>query len=88
MPQVEIQVKGHIGESWSEWLDGLAISHLASGDTLLTGPITDQAALYGLVGKLRDIGLPLLSIHLLGNNELTLSPAASDPGPANEGRTS
>ena len=69
MLQIEIRVEECIDERWSEWLDGLAITHTASGsiraggETTLTGPIADQAALYGLIGKLRDLGLSLVSIH-------------------------
>jgi hypothetical protein len=60
MPQVEIRVKGRIDEQWSEWLDGLAITHTGQDETVLTGSIADQAALYGLLSKLRDLGLPLV----------------------------
>ena len=60
--QVEIRVKGRIDEHWSEWFDGLAITHSGKDETVLTGPIPDQAALYGLIAKLRDLGLPLRSL--------------------------
>ncbi len=63
MQQVEIRVKGRIDKRWSEWLDGLTITHTAQDDTVLAGPIPDQAALYGLVSKLRDLGLALSSVH-------------------------
>ena len=63
MQQVEIRVKGRIDERWSEWLDGLTIRHTAQDESVLTGPILDQAALYGLMSKLRDLGLSLLSLH-------------------------
>lgn len=63
MQHVEIRVKGRIGERWSEWFDGLTITHSDQDETVLTGPIVDQAALYGLVAKLRDLGLPLLSVN-------------------------
>ena len=62
MEQVEIRVRGQIDERWSEWLDGLTIAHTDENETVLTGPILDQAALYGLVAKLRDLGLPLSSV--------------------------
>jgi hypothetical protein len=58
----EIRVKGVLDEQWSSWLDGMAIVPQISGDTLLTGPIRDQAALHGLIIKIRDMGLPLLSV--------------------------
>jgi hypothetical protein len=62
-PQVQIRVKGQIDERWSEWLDGLTITHIGEDQTLLTGPILDQAALYGLIAKLRDLGLPLVAVN-------------------------
>ena len=68
MPQVEIRVKGHLDQSWSDWFDGLIFHYAEDDETVMSGPIADQAALYGLVSKLRDIGLPLQSIRLLGNS--------------------
>ena len=62
MQQVEIRVKGRIDKRWSEWLEDLTITHTDQDETVLTGSITDQAALYGLVAKLRDLGLPLSSV--------------------------
>ncbi len=59
MQQVEIRVKGRIDERWSEWLDGLTIRHTAQHETVLAGAILDQAELYGLISKLRDLGLSL-----------------------------
>jgi hypothetical protein len=63
MRQIEIRVKGQIDEHWSEWLDGLTITHTEEDETVLTGSILDQAALYGLISKLRDLGLPLLAMN-------------------------
>lgn len=63
MQHVEIRVKGRIDERWSEWFDGLTITHSDQDETVLTGPIVDQAALYGLVAKLRDLGLRLLAVN-------------------------
>jgi hypothetical protein len=63
MQQVEIRVKGRIDERWSEWLDGLAIRQVEPDETVLTGPVEDQAALYGLIAKLRDLGLPLSAVN-------------------------
>jgi hypothetical protein len=57
-----IQVQGHIGACWSEWFDGLDIQPEAAGRTLLTGRVADQAALNGLLNKIYDLGLPLLSV--------------------------
>lgn len=54
------RIKGHLGRQWTEWFGGLAITLEDSGDTLLTGMVADQAALYGLLRKVRDLGMPLL----------------------------
>ena len=59
MLQVEIRVKGRINEEWSEWLGGLTISHSGPEETVLTGRVRDQAALYGIISRLRDLGLEL-----------------------------
>jgi hypothetical protein len=58
----EIRIQGRLDDRWSAWLDGLDVSHAADGTTVLRGPVTDQAALHGLLHKLRDLGLPLLSV--------------------------
>ena len=63
MHRVEIRVKGQLNEHWSEWLEDLAIIHTEHGETLLTGLVADQAALHGLLAKVRDLGLPLLSVN-------------------------
>jgi hypothetical protein len=65
MQRAEIRVKGQIDERWSAWLDGLAIRHVDPDETVLTGPVADQAALYGLIAKLRDLGLPLTSVRFV-----------------------
>ena len=57
-----IRIKGHLDHEWSEWFDGLRITQEDNGDTLLSGPIVDQAALHGLLRKIRDMGLPLISV--------------------------
>ena len=58
----QIRIKGHLGPQWTEWFEGLAVTREENGDTLLTGPVIDQAALHGLIKKVRDLGLPLLSV--------------------------
>ena len=63
MPQVEIHVQGQLDQTWAEWLDSFAFTHTEQGETLLTCEIKDQAALYGLIAKLRDIGLKLVSVE-------------------------
>jgi hypothetical protein len=58
----QIRIKGHLGSQWMNWFDGLNITVEDNGDTLLTGPVIDQAALHGLLRKIRDLGMPLLSV--------------------------
>lgn len=62
MQNVEIRVKGQIDEHWSDWFEDLTITHTDQDETILSGTVADQAALYGLLAKLRDLGLPLLSV--------------------------
>ncbi len=57
----QIRVRGHLGSQWTDWFEGLTVT-LANGDTLLTGPLVDQAALHGLLKKVRDLGMPLVSV--------------------------
>ena len=66
----QIRVKGHLGSQWTNWFEGLTITLEEDGDTLLTGPVIDQAALHGLLKKVRDLGMQLVSV----------SPV--DPGPS------
>ena len=58
----QIRIKGHLGDQWTDWFDGLAITLEDNGDTLLTGSVPDQAALHGLLRKVRDLGMPLVSV--------------------------
>ena len=67
----QIRLKGHLGSQWTDWFEGLTITLEEDGDTLLTGPVIDQAVLYGLLKKVRDLGMHLVSV----------SPV--EPGPPN-----
>ena len=58
----QIRLKGHLGRHWTDWFDGLTITLDDNGGTLLTGPVADQAALHGLLKKVRGVGMPLLSV--------------------------
>ena len=59
----QIRIKGHLSPQWTGWFEGLTITLEEDGDTLLTGTVIDQAALYGLLKKVRDLGMPLLSVN-------------------------
>ena len=58
-----ITVQGHIDDQWTDWFGGLAITHTTHGITVLSGVISDQSALHGILAQIRDLSLPLLSIH-------------------------
>ncbi len=59
----QIRVKGHLGRQWADWFGNVTITLEENGNTLLTGPVVDQAALHGLLKKVRDLGMPLLSVN-------------------------
>ena len=59
----EIRVEGRLDARWAAWFDGLALTHGSDGTTLVHGPVADQAALHGLLQKIRDLGLPLISVN-------------------------
>jgi len=63
----QIRVKGVLDPQWSDWFDGFYISSPQEGQTLLSGPVVDQAALFGILAKINDLGLPLLSVQLQGD---------------------
>jgi hypothetical protein len=58
----EIRLKGHLDSRWAAWFDGLSLTNSSDGTTIICGPVADQAALHGLLQKVRDLGLPLVSI--------------------------
>ena len=58
----QIVIKGHLDSEWSDWFDGLTITLVDTGETILSGPVVDQTALHGVLIKIRDLGLPLLSL--------------------------
>jgi hypothetical protein len=58
----EIRLKGHLDDRWAAWFDGLSLTHEGDGTTVIHGPVVDQAALHGLLRKVRDVGLPLVSV--------------------------
>ena len=59
----EIRIEGHLHEQWADWFGGLTVTIEENGNTLLAGPVIDQAALYGLLRKVRDLGMPLISVN-------------------------
>ena len=59
----QIRVEGHLRAEWADWFEGLSVTRQPDGATLLSGPLVDQAALYGLLKKVRDLGLPLISVN-------------------------
>ena len=76
----QIKIKGHLDPRWSEWLDGLTITHEANGETTLFGPVVDQPALFGLLLKIRDLNLTLLSL-----NRIELDSAETNQPPTDYG---
>ena len=73
----QIRLKGHLGAGWPGWFGSMTITLQDNGDTLLTGPVVDQAALHGLLKKVRDLGLPLLSVLRVECGEAGISDSQS-----------
>lgn len=68
----QIRIQGHLDRRWTDWFEGLTITQEDNGDTLLTGPVVDQAALHGLLRKVRDLGMPLLSVNQVGERRTSV----------------
>ena len=66
----EIMIKGHLDHQWTDWFEGLTITLDPDGNTILTGPVVDQAALHGLLKKVRDLGMPLVSLNRMKPDQL------------------
>jgi hypothetical protein len=62
----EVRLKGHLDSRWAAWFDGLSLTNESDGTTIICGPVADQAALHGLLQKVRDLGLPLISVTQAG----------------------
>ena len=71
----EIRIKGHLTDQWAAWFGGLTITLEDNGETLVTGPVVDQAALHGLLKKVRDLGMPLVSVNLVEPSQPNVSEA-------------
>src|SRR5258708_26771642 len=69
----QIRIKGHLGREWTDWFEGLTLTLEDNGETLLTGPVVDQAALHGVLRKVRDLGMPLLSVFRVTPGEAEAS---------------
>ena len=65
----QIRVKGHLGQRWNQWFDGLTITNVEQGEAVLSGPLPDQAALHGVLMKIRDMGLPLLAVNRVATDD-------------------
>ena len=65
----EIRIKGHLDDKWADWFEGLTITRADNGETLILGPVVDQTELHGVLRKVRDLGLPLLSVMEVGSRQ-------------------
>jgi len=71
-PCYEIRLKGQLDDRWANWFEGMTITLDENGNTLLSGPVADQAALHGLLKKIRDLGMPLISVNRVQSKETPL----------------
>jgi len=74
IPCYEIRVRGHLGTRWTTWFDGMTLTNQNDGTTVISGPVVDQAALHGLIQKLRDLSVCLLSLTRIGPDTATGHP--------------
>ncbi len=86
-PGYEIRLKGHLDSRWAHGFDGMTLTRHGNGTTVLTGPVVDQAALHGLLARLRDLGLPLISVAQLDADDQAPSTSPTDRPPADTGTT-
>jgi hypothetical protein len=82
----EIRLKGRLDARWAAWFDGLGLTHEGAGTTLIHGPVPDQAALHGLLSKVRDLGLPLVSVTRVGPTESDAPTIEPHPGLTTSGK--
>ena len=75
----EIRLKGHLDTRWAAWFDGLSLTNESDGTTLIHGPVADQAALHGLLQKVRDVGLPLVSVTQIDPEQPKVSITRAGP---------
>ena len=66
----EIRIQGHLSQQWQDWFEGLIITLEEEGNTLLSGPVADQSALHGILKRIRNLGMPLLSVNSLDSNQV------------------
>jgi hypothetical protein len=69
----EVRIKGHLGTQWADWFGDVSVTLEDNGETLLTGPVADQAALHGLLKKVRDLGMPLVSVNRVKSDQANTS---------------
>src|SRR5690606_20241802 len=86
-PHYAIRVDGHLGHRWTAWFDGLSLTCEPDGTTVIAGPVADQAALHGVLQKLRDLGIRLRSLTLLDPAAEAAQPDTDHPRPATPGAT-
>lgn len=80
IPQYEIRVKGYLSPRWTAWFDGLSLTAEDDGTTVIRGPVVDQAALHGVLQRLRDVGIPLIALTQVPSDAPTEPPALDTEG--------